>query len=147
MIDKKEYKKIVKKNSPKSKTKFNCLKAFVAGGTICALGQGIFRLYTFLKISETDAKMLCSCTLIFLGVILTAFHLYEKIAKRAGAGTLVPITGFANSMTSPAIEFKSEGFIMGLGAKLFVICGPVIAYGVLASAIYGVVYYLFKLFL
>lgn len=137
MLDKKEYSKIVKKNSPASKTPKNCLKAFVAGGIICALGQGIFNLYTYLKIPEQDAKTLCSCTLIFIGIIFTAFHIYEKIAKHAGAGTLVPITGFANSMSSPAIEFKSEGFITGLGAKLFVICGPVIAYGVFASALYG----------
>ncbi len=142
MIDKKEYKNIVKKCSPNSKTRFNCLRAFVFGGGICALGQGIFNLYTYLKIPEDDAKLLCSCTLILIGVILTAFHLYEKIAKCAGAGTLVPITGFANSMSSPAIEFKSEGLITGLGAKLFAICGPVIAYGVTASVIYGIILFL-----
>lgn len=141
MMDKKEYKKTADKNSPNSKTRFNCLKAFVSGGAVCALGQGIFNLYRFLKIPEYDAKVLCSSTLILLGIILTAFHLYEKIAKHSGAGTLLPITGFANSMTAPAIEFKSEGFITGLGAKLFIICGPVIAYGVLSSTVYGIIYY------
>lgn len=144
MIDKKEYSKIVKKNSPNSKTPLNCLKAFLFGGAICAIGQGIFNLYSYLKIPEQDAKTLCSCTLIFIGIILTAFHLYEKIAKHAGAGTLVPITGFANSMSSPAIEFKSEGFITGLGAKIFIICGPVIAYGVLTSVLYGIVYFIIR---
>ena len=139
MIDKKEYSKIVKKFSPNSKTRFNCLR-----GLICALGQGITNLYLYLKIPENDAKILCSCTLIFIGVIFTAFHIYEKIAKKAGAGTLVPITGFANSMASPAIEFKSEGFIVGLGAKLFAICGPVIAYGVSAAALYGLFVLLFR---
>lgn len=144
MIDKKEYSKIVKKFSPNSKTRFNCLRAFIAGGLICALGQGLTNLYLYLKIPENDAKILCSCTLIFIGVIFTAFHFYEKIAKNAGAGTLVPITGFANSMASPAIEFKSEGFIVGLGAKLFVICGPVIAYGVSAATLYGLFVLLFR---
>ncbi len=142
MLSKKEYSEIVKRNSPKSKTPINCLKAFVSGGAICALGQGIFNLFVFLKVPENDAKTLCSCTLIFIGVVLTAFHLYEKLAKHAGAGTLVPITGFANSMSAPAIEFKSEGFITGLGAKIFIICGPVIAYGVLSSALYGVIVYI-----
>lgn len=144
MIDKKTYSNIVKKNSPNSKTRLNCLKAFLFGGAICAIGQGIFNLYLYLKIPENDAKILCSCTLILIGITLTAFHLYEKIAKHAGAGTLVPITGFANSMSSPAIEFKSEGYVTGLGAKLFVICGPVIAYGVSAAAIYGIFVYFFK---
>lgn len=142
MVDKKEYSNLVKKHSPNSKTRFNCLKAFLSGGAICALGQGIFNFYKFLKIPEFNAKILCSSTLILLGIILTAFHFYEKLAKHSGAGTLVPITGFANSMSSPAIEFKSEGFITGLGAKLFVICGPVIAYGVLASTLYGIFYFL-----
>lgn len=138
MMSKKEYSKTVKKLSPNSKTSLNCLRAFVFGGAICALGQGILNLYLYLGISEYDARTLCSSTLILIGIILTAFHLYEKLAVRAGAGTLVPITGFANSMSSPAIEFKSEGLITGLGAKLFVICGPVIAYGVTASVLYGV---------
>lgn len=147
MTDKKDYSKIVKKNSPNSKTRFNCLKAFIFGGIICAAGEGIFNLYIFLRISENEAKILTSSTLILLGIILTAFHIYEKIAKHAGAGTLVPITGFANSMCSPAIEFKSEGFITGLGAKLFIICGPVIAYGISASVIYGIILFIFKAWL
>ncbi|MCH5304808.1 MAG: stage V sporulation protein AC [Ruminococcus sp.] len=146
MIDKKQYSKIVKKNSPKSKMYLNCLKAFLVGGAICAIGQGISNLYLYLKIPEEQAKTLSSCTLIFFGILLTALHLYDRIAKHAGAGTLVPITGFANSMSSPAIEFKSEGFITGLGAKLFIISGPVIVYGVLTSALYGVYVYILSLF-
>lgn len=144
MTDKKEYSKIVKKNSPNSKTRFNCLKAFIFGGAVCALGEGIFNLFINLRIPEDKAKTLTSSTLILFGIILTAFHLYEKIAKHAGAGTLVPITGFANSMCSPAIEFKSEGLITGLGAKLFIICGPVIAYGVSASVIYGIILFVLR---
>lgn len=144
MMNKEDYKQIAEKHSPNSKTPLNCLKAFVSGGAVCALGQGIFNLYSLLNVSAEDAKLLCSCTLIFIGIVFTALHLYEKLAKFAGAGTLVPITGFANSMAASAIEFKSEGLITGLGAKIFIICGPVIAYGVFASALYGVVVLIFK---
>lgn len=146
MINKKQYSSIVKKNSPKSKTPLNCLKAFLVGGAICAIGQGILNLYLYLKIPEEQAKTLCSSTLIFLGILFTALHIYDKLAKHAGAGTLVPITGFANSMSSPAIEFKCEGLVTGLGAKIFIISGPVIVYGVLTSALYGVYLYIMSLF-
>ena len=142
MTDKNEYSKIVRKNSPNSKTRFNCLKAFVFGGAICAFGEGIFKFYIYLKIPEYEAKILCSSTLILLGIILTAFHLYEKIAKHAGAGTLVPITGFSNSIVSPAIEFKSEGHVFGIGANMFKIAGPVLVFGISASVIYGIVYWM-----
>lgn len=144
MISKAEYAKIVQKNSPKSKTRLNCLKAFLIGGAICALGQGLLALFRALGIDGLHAKALCSVSLIFLGILLTALHLYDKIAKHAGAGTLVPITGFANSVSAPAIEFKSEGFITGLGAKMFVIAGPVIVYGVSASVIYGVILFIIR---
>ena len=121
MISPKEYNKIVTKNSPKSKLFVNCIKAFLIGGAICTIGQGFTDLYAMLGAAEKDSKTLCSVTLIFIGILLTAIGVYDKIAKHGGAGTLVPITGFANAVSSPAIEFKSEGYIAGLGAKLFII--------------------------
>ena len=142
MISPKEYDKIVKKNSPKSKLFTNCIKAFLIGGTICTLGQILFTVYQNLRLDEKMSKTLVSVSLIFLGILLTAIGVYDKIAKHGGAGTLVPITGFANAVASPAIEFKSEGYIAGLGAKLFIIAGPVIVYGVSASIIYGVIYWI-----
>lgn len=146
MISSKEYNKIVTKNSPKSKLFVNCIKAFLIGGAICTIGQGFTDLYAMLGAAEKDSKTLCSVTLIFIGIFLTAIGVYDKIAKHGGAGTLVPITGFANAVSSPAIEFKSEGYIAGLGAKLFIIAGPVIVYGVSASIIYGFVLWILSLF-
>lgn len=146
MISSKEYNKIVTKNSPKSKLFVNCIKAFLIGGAICTIGQGFTDLYAMLGAAEKDSKTLCSITLIFIGILLTAIGVYDKIAKHGGAGTLVPITGFANAVSSPAIEFKSEGYIAGLGAKLFIIAGPVIVYGVSASIIYGFVLWILSLF-
>lgn len=146
MISPKEYNKIVTKNSPKSKLFVNCIKAFLIGGAICTIGQGFTDLYAMLGATEKDSKTFCSITLIFIGILLTAIGVYDKIAKHGGAGTLVPITGFANAVSSPAIEFKSEGYIAGLGAKLFIIAGPVIVYGVSASIIYGFVLWILSLF-
>ena len=146
MVSPKEYDKIVQKNSPKSKIVKNCLKAFFIGGTICTIGQGLFALYQSFGLDEKMSKTLVSVSLIFLGILFTALGLYDKIAKHGGAGTLVPITGFANAVSSPAIEFKSEGYIAGLGAKLFIIAGPVIVYGVSASIVYGVIYWITTLF-
>ena len=146
MVTKKEYDKIVKEKSPNSKCFVNSLKAVFKGGTICTIGQGLVNLYIWLGFSEKDSKTMCSVTLMFLGILLTAIGVYDKIAKHAGAGTLVPITGFANAVSSPAIEFKAEGFITGLGAKLFIIAGPVIVYGVSASIIYGAIYWVTTLF-
>ena len=146
MISPKEYDKIVKKNSPKSKCFVNVLKAFLIGGAICAVGQGLINLYGALGIEEQQAKTLTSVTLVFLGILLTAIGVYDKIAKHAGAGTLVPITGFANAVSSPAIEFKTEGYVAGLGAKLFIIAGPVIVYGVSTSIIYGAVLWILHMF-
>lgn len=146
MISPKEYNKIVTKNSPKSKLFVNCIKAFLIGGAICTIGQGFTDLYAMLGAAEKDSKTLCSVTLIFIGILLTAIGVYDKIAKHGGAGTLVPITGFSNAVSSPAIEFKSEGYIAGLGAKLFIIAGPVIVYGVSASIIYGFVLWILSLF-
>ena len=127
------------KNSPIFK---DCVFAFLIGGAICTLGQALTDIYMNLGMEKKEASTLCSVSLIFIGVMLTSLHLYEKLAKYGGAGTLVPITGFANAVSSPAIEFKSEGYIAGLGAKLFIIAGPVIVYGVSASIVYGVIYWI-----
>ena len=144
-MNQKEYAKLVKKKSPASSYFKDTLWAFFAGGVVCALGQGLVNLYLTLGVSEKDSKTLCSVSLIALGVLLTVFGVYDKIAKHAGAGTLVPITGFANSIAAPAIEFKTEGFILGVGAKMFTIAGPVIVYGTLASVVYGFIYWLWTL--
>jgi stage V sporulation protein AC len=144
MISREEYSQIVKKASKNSNTTLNCFKAFLVGGAICAAGQGILNLYIFLKIPEIHAKTLTSVTLIFLGILFTALRLYDKLAKHAGAGTLVPITGFANAMASPAMEFKSEGYVLGLGAKMFIVSGPVIVYGTIASVIWGLIYFFIR---
>ena len=131
------------KNSPLIK---NCIVAFLVGGLICTIGQFILEFYQNIGVKTEDAKTLCSVTLVFIGVALTALHLYEKIAAYAGAGTLVPITGFANSVASPAIEFKAEGFVLGVGAKMFAIAGPVIVYGTTAAVVYGFIYWVTTLF-
>ncbi len=146
MVSPKEYDKMVQKNSPKSKIFTNCLMAFLIGGLICTIGQFLYELYNMWGLDEDTCKTLTSVTLIFIGILLTAIGVYDKIAKHAGAGTLIPITGFANAVSSPAIEFKSEGFVTGLGAKLFVIAGPVIVYGISASIIYGAVLWCLHLF-
>ena len=138
-ISKKEYSELTKEKSPNSKLPVNCLWAFLIGGIICTLGQGLIELYTKFGMTDNDARTWTSVALVFAGVLLTALGIYEKIAKKAGAGTLVPITGFANSVAAPAIEFKSEGYILGLGAKMFTIAGPVIVYGTLAGVVYGVI--------
>ena len=138
-ISKKEYSELTKAKSPDSTLAVNCLWAFFIGGLICVIGQALTELYKAFGQTEQEAATWTSVTLVFVGVLLTALDVYGKIAKKAGAGTLVPITGFANSVASPAIEFKSEGFILGLGAKLFTIAGPVIVYGTLAGVIYGVI--------
>ena len=143
-MDKNSYSELVKERSKNSPKLLNSVKAFVIGGLICVAGQGLVELFTALGADEDTAKTLCSVSLIALGVLLTALHLYEKIAKHAGAGTLVPITGFANAMSSPAIEFKTEGLITGLAAKMFAIAGPVLVYGVSAAVVYGAVYYVLK---
>ncbi len=120
--------------------------AFAIGGGICVLGEALLNLYGMLGLSQDDAGALTSMSLIFLSALFTGLKLYDRIAQHAGAGTLVPITGFANSVVSPALDFKSEGYVLGLGAKMFVIAGPVIVYGISASIIYGVIYYITTLF-
>ena len=141
-MTKENYSELVKKRSRNSNSWLNCLKAFLIGGAICTIGQAILELFLTLELSENDAKTLTSVSLIFIGVLLTALHLYERLAKHGGAGTLVPITGFANAMSSPAIEFKAEGLITGLAAKMFIIAGPVLVYGTSAAVIYGFLYWL-----
>lgn len=138
-----EYGKLVEQLSPKSPVGKDCLNAFVVGGTICTIGQFFLNFYTNLGLEEEAAGTAMSMTLVLLSAILTGLSLYDNIAKHAGAGTLVPITGFANAIASSAIEFKTEGFILGVGAKMFVIAGPVIVYGLAASVVYGLIYWIF----
>ncbi len=146
-IDKKQYKRYAKAHAPKSPIVKDCLLAFLFGGGICTLGQGLLNLYKRgLRLPETDAATLTSVTLIFIAVVLTALGVFDKIAKVAGAGTLVPITGFANSVASPAIDSHAEGLVLGIGAKIFTVAGPVLLYGTLAGAIYGVIYWIVTLF-
>ncbi|MBR5135195.1 MAG: stage V sporulation protein AC [Clostridia bacterium] len=141
----KEYGKLAKKAVPHSPALTDCLKAFVIGGGICVIGQLLTTGYLALGLYERTASLFCTVTLIFISVALTGAGLYDKIAKHAGAGTLVPITGFANAIASPAIEFKTEGFILGLSAKMFTIAGPVIVYGVVSGILYGLVYLFVRL--
>lgn len=141
-----EYKKYVEKHAKPSPIVSNCAKAFIVGGLICSVGQALFLIYNrLLNLSEIDARSLASVTLIFLGVLLTGLDVFDDIAKFGGAGALVPITGFANAVVSPALDTKAEGWVLGVGAKLFTIAGPVILYGTFASVIYGVIYYVVTL--
>ena len=142
----KEYAQLVKEMSPKSPIWKDCLNAFWIGGLICTLGQLIMNGYMALGMEKEAAGTAMSMTLVALSALLTGLSVYDDIAKRAGAGTLVPITGFANAIAAPAIEFKTEGFILGVGAKMFTIAGPVIVYGVSASVVYGLIYWITTLF-
>ena len=141
-----EYNEMTKKASPGTKSYKTIPMAFLIGGLICMAGEGLLNLYQHMGMSNDAAGAVTSITLIFVAALLTGLDLYNTIAKYAGAGTLVPITGFSNGVVSPALEFKSEGYVLGLGAKLFVIAGPVIVYGISASIIYGIILYLFKLY-
>lgn len=141
-VTKQEYSEMTKQASPNSKTFTNCIKAFLIGGLICTIGQALTNLYMSFNLTENASRTLTSVSLVFLGGLLTSLGVYDNIAKHGGAGTLVPITGFANSIVSPAIEFKSEGYVLGLGAKMFVIAGPVLVYGITASVIYGIIYWI-----
>ena len=138
----KEYDQLVKKLSPPSPIGKDCLNAFWIGGLICVLGQLLINGYSALGLEKTDASTAASMSLVALSALLTGLSLYDDIAKIAGAGTLVPITGFANAVAAPAVEFKTEGFILGVGAKMFTIAGPVIVYGVSASVVYGLIYWI-----
>ena len=142
----KQYGKLVQEMSPKSPLWKDCIFAFVIGGLICTLGQFLLNCYGKMGLDETNAGTATSMTLVALSALLTGLSLYDNIAKYAGAGTLVPITGFANSIAAPAVEFKTEGFILGVGAKMFTIAGPVIVYGLSASVLYGLIYWITTLF-
>jgi stage V sporulation protein AC len=141
----KEYGKLVKDLSPKSPMWRDCLMAFFVGGLICTLGQLAINGYTALGLEKQDASTAASMSLVALSALLTGLSLYDNIAKHAGAGTLVPITGFANSVAAPAVEFKTEGFILGVGSKIFNIAGPVILYGLCSGILYGLIYFLYPI--
>jgi stage V sporulation protein AC len=143
-ISKEQYKTMAEQASPNSKSAVDILKAFFIGGLICCIGQLFTEIYILLGIAEQEAPIYTSMTLIVITAVLTGFGIFGKIAKHAGAGTLVPITGFANATVAPALEFKSEGFVLGLGAKIFIISGPVILYGTTAAFIYGIIYYIIR---
>ena len=145
-LSKAEYQRMLKKRSPDSPLVVDVLWAGLIGGAICVVGQAVSNYYQSRGLDVDSAAGATSITMILLGALLTAVHLYDKLAKRAGAGTIVPITGFANAIVSPAIEFKSEGFVLGLAAKMFAVAGPVIVYGVTASVIYGVILVLLQRF-
>ena len=143
---KQEYLNYVQKKSPDSKVWRNTLIAFLVGGAICTIGQGIGEVYKiFFGLNEESVKTAVPITMIFLGALFTGLNLYNKLAKFAGAGTLVPIPGFANAVVSPAIEFKREGYVLGVAAKMFTIAGPVLVYGINASIVLGLIYYLLGL--
>lgn len=134
-----QYAEYVKRKSPSSPIWGDLLRAFLIGGAICALGQVITELWVLVGLEEAEAGSACSMSLVFLGALFTGLGVYDDAAKLGGAGTLVPITGFANAVVSPALEFKSEGFITGTAAKMFIIAGPVIVFGTCASIIYGLI--------
>lgn len=139
-ISNKEYDRMVKRATPNSTLFTDCIKAFIVGGLICVIGQLICEGYLALNIKKEDASALTSASLILIGALLTGFGIYDKIANIGKAGTLVPITGFANSIVSPAMEYKTEGLVPGVGTKMFTIAGPVIVYGISASVIYAFIY-------
>lgn len=144
-INKDDYQKYVTATMPKSKTFSDCVKAFLIGGTICTIGQAVSLFATdLLKLSEKDAGAFTSAVMIFLGALLTGLGVYDIIGSFAGAGSIVPITGFSNSIVSPAMEFKREGLILGLGAKMFVVAGPVLVYGIVSATTVGIIYFLLK---
>ena len=142
----KQYDALVREMSPKSPMGKDCINAFWIGGLICVLGQIFINWYTSLGLEKQDASTAGSMTLVVLSALLTGLSLYDNIAKFAGAGTLVPITGFANSVAAPAVEYKTEGQVFGIGCKIFTIAGPVILYGVTASVVYGLIYWITTLF-
>lgn len=138
---KKDYQTVIDKHSPKNEVVKNSFKAFWVGGTICLIGQILTNGFIYIGFSEPDASTLSTVSLILLSTILTAFNVYDKIGNYAGAGSIIPITGFANSMVSAAMEYKAEGYVFGMGAKLFTVAGPVIVFGTISSVIVGILYY------
>ena len=146
-ISNEEYGELAKKRSHGSRLCKTVPMAFLIGGFICTLGEVLLNVYGMTGLDKDDAGALVSMTLVFLSILFTGLEWYDRIAQHAGAGTLVPITGFANAVASPALDFKSEGYVLGLGAKMFVIAGPVIVYGISASVVYGIIYYIAGLFI
>jgi stage V sporulation protein AC len=144
VMTKDDYRKYVDKVSPNSKTVRNVLRAFMVGGLICVIGQFFMNSFKKMGLSQEVTSSLTSIVMIFLGVSLTALNLYDDLGKFAGAGSIVPITGFANSIASPAIEYKSEGYVLGIGARMFLIAGPVLVYGISMSIIVGIIHFLLK---
>lgn len=143
MVNKKDYAKIVERHSGKSPIFKDTLRAFLVGGTICTFGQGLRNFFFSLGLNTEKTGTATCIVLIFIASLLTALGLFDKIGKFAGAGTLVPITGFSNAVTSPAMEFKTEGLVLGTAAKMFDVAGPVIVFGTLSSVIAGIIYYIF----
>ena len=139
-FDKDRFAKIAEKKAPPSNKLKHALWAFFTGGSICLLGEGLLYWYGYLGLNEKNAALAVTVTLVFLAALLTALGVFDRIARYAGAGTLVPVTGFANAVVSPAMDNKSEGLVLGVGAKIFTVAGPVILFGVLAGALYGVIY-------
>ena len=145
-MNKEQYKKYASAHAKHSPILKNCCFAFIIGGTICLLGELLTMLYLSLSfIPSSQASTLTSITLILISVLLTGFGVYDKIARVAGAGTLVPITGFANAVSSPAIDARAEGFVLGVGAKIFTVAGPVILYGTIAGTLYGIIYWIISM--
>ncbi len=145
MMDKQDYKEYTKQREPKTKLLRNCIMAFIVGGLICDVGQFFFNLYMSMGLSKDKVSTLTSITMVFLGAFLTGLDIYDWIGKYGGAGSIVPITGFANSIVSPAMEYKKEGLVFGVGAKMFTIAGPVLVYGISSSVLVGLIYYLLRL--
>lgn len=138
---KKDYQNIIDQHSPKNKVIQNSVKAFWVGGLICTIGQALTDWFIYIGFSKDESSMLCTICLIFASAVLTGLNVYDKIGNYAGAGSLIPITGFANSMVSAAMEYKKEGYVFGMGAKLFTVAGPVIVFGAISSVIVGILYY------
>ncbi len=144
-ITPKEYSEMSKNASRKTNSVRNMTLAFLVGGAICTIGEALINTYASLGAAQEDASAITSVTLIFLSALLTGIGVYDNIAKFGGAGSLVPITGFANAVVSPTLEFKSEGYVLGLGAKMFIIAGPVLVYGTVAATVYGVIYWIVQM--
>lgn len=143
-MNKEKYKKMVEKASPNSKIFSNCFKAFIIGGLICTFGQLLINIFSNMGLSYDNSSSFTTVLLIFIGAIATGFGWYSKLGKFAGAGSIVPVTGFSNSVASSALEYKKEGYILGVGAKIFTVAGPVILYGIITSIIVGLIYYFIK---
>ena len=145
-IDKSNYNEYVKKKTPNSPILKDCIKAFLIGGLICIIGQGITDIAVMLGAGTSDVKMITPIVLVFLGSFFTGIGVYDKLGKHAGGGSIIPITGFANAVVSPALDGKNEGLVLGLGTKLLSVAGPVILYGTSASVVWGIIYWAIGLF-